>query len=58
MRKAIRVSLMIMVLACSANAGLMPNGDVSSPPPPPPAASANVFAEFAQSLLQTVLALI
>lgn len=38
MRKALRVSLLVMVLACSAQAGDMPFG-VTNPPPPPTASS-------------------
>ncbi|MCA1634222.1 MAG: hypothetical protein LC802_11140 [Acidobacteria bacterium] len=37
MRKTLRVSLMIMVLACSTRAGIMPNGTPDTTPTPPPA---------------------
>ena len=36
MRKTLRISLMVIVLACSTSAGVMPNGTPDTPPPPPP----------------------
>ena len=42
MFKVARVSVLILLLACSAQAGYMPNGSPEEPPttpPPPPAAS-------------------
>jgi hypothetical protein len=38
MRKALRISVLIMALAFSVNAGVMQNGAVDTPPPPPAAA--------------------
>ncbi len=35
MRKALRVSVLTLTLACSVYAGEIPNG-VTNPPPPPP----------------------
>jgi hypothetical protein len=35
MRKALRISVLIMALALSVNAGDIQNGVVSTPPPPP-----------------------
>jgi hypothetical protein len=35
MRKALRISVLIMALAFSVNAGEIQNGVVSTPPPPP-----------------------
>lgn len=35
MLKAIRVSTLILLLACSAQAGYMQNGSPEPPPPPP-----------------------
>jgi hypothetical protein len=35
MSKAIRASLLILLLACSARAGYMPNGSPAPPPPQP-----------------------
>ena len=37
MLKAIRVSTLILLLACSAQAGYMQNGSPEPPPPPQPA---------------------
>ena len=42
MGKAIRASLLVLLLACSARAGYMPN-DV--PAPPPPSQPANALQE-------------
>ena len=39
MRKALRVSLLVMVLASTARAGDMPYGLTNPPPPPPQAVS-------------------
>lgn len=39
MRKTLRVSLLIVILACSAHAGIMPNGEQEPPPPPQPTQS-------------------
>lgn len=36
MRKAIRVSALVLLLACSTRAGIMPNGTPEPPPAPPP----------------------
>ena len=38
MSKAIRASALILLLACSAQAGWMPNGAPAPPPPEPPSA--------------------
>jgi hypothetical protein len=35
MKKTLRVSMLVILLACSVFAGEMPNGVVSTPPPPP-----------------------
>lgn len=35
MKKTLRVSVLVIILACSVFAGEMPNGVVSPPPPPP-----------------------
>jgi hypothetical protein len=40
MGKAIRASALILLLACSAQAGWMGNESPAPPPPPPPPASA------------------
>ncbi|MDT5269051.1 MAG: hypothetical protein QOH49_1237 [Acidobacteriota bacterium] len=40
MLKAIRVSTLILLLACSAQAGYMQNGLPEPPPPPQPASAA------------------
>lgn len=40
MRKTLRVSVLMAVMASTAHAGLMPNG-VAPPPPPPPPSAAN-----------------
>lgn len=37
MRKTLRASLLLLVLSCSAHAGLIPNDKTPPPPPPPPA---------------------
>lgn len=37
MGKTIRASVLILLLACSAQAGWMPNGSPAPPPPPQPA---------------------
>ena len=39
MGKAIRASLLILTLACSAQAGYMPNGTPEPPPPQPASAT-------------------
>jgi hypothetical protein len=39
MGKAIRASLLVLLLACSAQAGYMPN-DTPAPPPPPTTSTA------------------
>jgi hypothetical protein len=73
MFKAIRVSVLILVLTCSAQAGYMPNG-LEEPPPPPPAPvtayeeptaqdqtpddTSVVIIEAALSVLNSVLALL
>jgi len=68
MRKTIQISLLVILLACSARAGIMPNG-VTDPPPPPPAdtqtadgimpngATAQTTAAIVIELLQGVLSL-
>ena len=45
MFKAARVSVLILLLACSAQAGYMPNGTEVPPPPPPPPVNAVVEEE-------------
>jgi hypothetical protein len=42
MGKAIRVSAMVLLLACSASAGIM-QYDVAPPPPPPPVQSDGIM---------------
>jgi hypothetical protein len=42
MGKAIRASLLVLLLACSAQAGYMPN---DAPAPPPPSQPANAAQE-------------
>lgn len=37
MRKTLGVSLLVMLLTCSAHAGIIPNGKDEPPPPPPTA---------------------
>jgi hypothetical protein len=37
MRKVIRISALIILLACSTQAGIMGNGSPEPPPPAPPA---------------------
>ena len=44
MLKAIRVSTLILLLACSAQAGYMQNGS-PEPPPPPPSQPASAVQE-------------
>jgi hypothetical protein len=36
MGKAVRASVLVLVLACSAQAGWIQNGVTDPPPPPPP----------------------
>jgi hypothetical protein len=36
MGKALRASVLILLLTCSAHAGYMPNGSPEPPPPTPP----------------------
>ena len=63
MGKAIRASLLILVFACSAQAGYIPN-DAPAPPPPPTSApeeqSVNGWMPngAAESLTQTALDLL
>lgn len=40
MSKAIRASVLVLLLACSAQAGWIQNGVADAPPPPPPPATA------------------
>ena len=40
MGKAIRASVLVLLLACSTSAGIMQNGSPEPPPPPPPATQA------------------
>jgi len=43
MRKTLRVSLLVMLLACSVHAtDIIQNGVVSTPPPPPPAITSDI----------------
>lgn len=56
MRKAVRVSVLILALACSARAGYMPNGTAEPPPPPPPTISVQV-TEIALDVLENLLSL-
>ena len=70
MLKAVKVSVLILLLACSVSAGEMPN-DLTSPPPPPPSSVvqdeptggeipndvADSFMDTALTLLESVLAL-
>jgi len=63
MGKAIRTSALILLLACSTQAGWMVNG-VADPPPPPdvveqePAESGETQDEATDSLTQTVIDLL
>jgi hypothetical protein len=72
MVKAIRASVLILLLACSAQAGYMGNGSPEPPPPPPapavqqtattngemPNDAAATITEAALTVLNTVLALL
>lgn len=73
MGKTIRVSLLVLLLSCTAQAGIMPN-DAPQPPPPQPAYAleegesaeegdtpddaADILAEAALSLLNDMLTLL
>lgn len=67
MRKPIQISLLVLMLACSARAGVMPNGTTDPPPPPattqtadgimPNGATAQTTAAIVIELLQGVLSL-
>jgi hypothetical protein len=50
MVKAARVSVLILLLACSAQAGYIPNGtsEPTTPPPPPPATASAAEEESTQ----------
>jgi hypothetical protein len=48
MVKAIRASVLILLLACSAQAGYMPSGSEEPPPPPPPATALVEEEEMAE----------
>jgi Spy/CpxP family protein refolding chaperone len=39
MKKTVRALVLTMVMACSVQAGWMPNGVTADPPPAPPASS-------------------
>ena len=56
MRKTLGVSLLVLLLTCSANAGIMPNLE-PAPPPPAPAAQEPTGGEI-PNLTQTVLDLL
>jgi hypothetical protein len=69
MGKAIRISTLILLLTCSAQAGWMMNGLTEPPPPPPveqemtrtaqgPAEGGDTEDEATHSLTQTVLELL
>jgi len=73
MLKAARASILILVLACSVQAGHMQNGSPTPPPPPPPtnvieeeaptegetsSDLADTLTEAALSVLNNVLALL
>jgi len=65
MGKAIRTSALILLLACSAQAGWMGTGVAEPPPPPPPEAvkqepteGGDTQDEATDSLTQTVLDLL
>ena len=45
MIKSIRVSVLVLLLVCSAQAGYMPSGSEEPPPPPPPPASEPLVEE-------------
>jgi hypothetical protein len=69
MVKALRASVLVLFLACSAQAGYMQNDRSGTPPTPPPPAEQeepttddtgepDSFTETVLSVLQTVLALL
>lgn len=61
MGKAIRASLLVLLLACSAQAGYMPNGTPEPPPPEKTAQESNTNEDTtgaADTLIQTVLAVL
>jgi hypothetical protein len=65
MGKAIRASVLVLLLACSAHAGWIHNPVTGTPPPPPPAVTEqeptasgdmqNGAADAADSLTETLL---
>jgi hypothetical protein len=67
MRKPIQISLLVLMLAYSARAGIMPNGATDPPPPPattqaadgimPNGATAQTTVAIVIELLQGVLSL-
>lgn len=71
MRKTLRASLLLLVLSCSAHAGVIPNDRTPPPPPPPPPTEpaegvipndsgdgeGETATEITLSLLQSLLAL-
>lgn len=52
MSKTIRTSALVLLLACSAQAGIMQN-DAPAPPPPPPSQPANSVQEPTNNLQET-----
>jgi hypothetical protein len=50
MKKTLRVSVLVMLLACSVYAGDMPNGLTSAPPPPSAASAVQESVEESQKL--------